>query len=266
MEPEYYQGADAAAYEPAHGDIFNAVEQRRLYGMLQEAVRSVRTGATPAKALDFGCGSGNLTRHLIALGVSTVSADVSEDFLEGIRRKFSSTGLSQTLRLNGADLSNVPDAHFDLVASYSVLHHVPDYPAIVHEMCRVVKPGGILYVDHEVTENYYARPPIYVEFLRKARSRIDWRRLISLTLDVRGYIHILRRLANPRYKREGDIHVWRDDHIEWDKIEQVLLSRGFEIVVKYDYLLYKATYDLQVYNEYKDRCADERVLIARKKQ
>ena len=266
MEPEYYKGADAAAYEPAHGDIFNAVEQRRLYGMLQEAVRSVRTGATPAKALDFGCGSGNLTRHLIALGVSTVSADVSEDFLESIRRKFSSTGLSQTLRLNGADLSNVPDAHFDLVASYSVLHHVPDYLAIVHEMCRVVKPGGILYVDHEVTENYYARPPIYVEFLRKARPRVDWRRMVSLVLDVRGYIHILRRLANPRYKREGDIHVWRDDHIEWDKIEQVLLSRGFEIVVKYDYLLYKATYDLQIYNEYKDRCADERVLIARKKQ
>ena len=266
MEPEYYKGADAAAYEPAHGDIFNAVEQRRLYGMLQEAVRLVRTGATPVTALDFGCGSGNLTRHLIALGVSTVSADVSEDFLKGIRRKFAASGLSQTLQLNGADLANVPNAHFDLVASYSVLHHVPDYLAIVREMCRVVKPGGILYVDHEVTESYYEKPAIYVEFLQKARPRVDWRRIMSLVLDVRGYVHILRRLANPRYKREGDIHVWRDDHIEWDKIERVLLSQGLEILLKHDYLLYKATYDLQVYNGYKDRCTDERVLIARKKQ
>jgi ubiquinone/menaquinone biosynthesis C-methylase UbiE len=265
VEPEYYKGADAAAYEPSHGDIFNAVEQRRLYDMLQDAVRSVRTGAMPLQALDFGCGSGNLTRHLIALGVSTVSADVSGDFLEGIRRKFSATGLSQTLRLNGADLANVPAAHFDLVASYSVLHHVPDYLTIVREMCRVAKPGGVLYLDHEVTESYYERPPIYVEFLRKARPRVDWRRMMSLVLDVRGYVHILRRLANPRYKREGDIHVWPDDHIEWDKIEQVLLSHGFEILLRHDYLLYKATYDLRVYNEYKDRCADERVLIARKK-
>jgi hypothetical protein len=104
-----------------------------------------------------------------------------------------------------------------------------------------------------------------VEFLKKARPRVDWRRMMSLVLDVRGYIHILRRLANPRYKREGDIHVWPDDHIEWDKIEQVLLSQDFEILLKHDYLLYKATYDLPVYNEYKDRCADERVLIARKK-
>ncbi len=266
MEREYYKGADAAVYEGVHGDIFNAIEQQRLCGMLREAVQSVQTGAQPVRALDFGCGSGNLTRHLIDLGVHTVSADVSEDFLEGIRRKFSVSALSETLRLNGTDLSNVPKAHFDLVATYSVLHHVPDYLAIVREMGRVVKPGGVLYIDHEVTPDYYRRPPVYAEFLKKARPRVDWRRMLSLALDVHGYKHILRRLANRRYKREGDIHVWPDDHIEWDRIEQVLLSQGFEIVLKHDYLLYKAVYDLQVYHEYKDRCADERVLIARKKK
>lgn len=266
MEREYYKGADAARYEHVHGDIFNSIEQRRLCGMLREAISSVQTGTQPVHALDFGCGSGNLTRHLISLGVHTVSADVSEDFLAGIRRTFSATGLSETLRLNGTDLANVPDAHFDLVATYSVLHHVPDYLAIVREMCRVVEPGGVLYIDHEVTPDYYQRPPVYMEFLRKARPRVNWRRLWWLALDVRGYKHILRRLANPRYKREGDIHVWLDDHIEWDRIEQTLLSQGFEIVLKHDYLLYKAIYNMQVYDEYKDRCADERVLIARKKK
>jgi ubiquinone/menaquinone biosynthesis C-methylase UbiE len=266
VEPEYYKGADAAVYEYAHGDIFNAIEQQRLFGMLREAVQSVQTGAQPVQALDFGCGSGNLTRHLISLGVRTASADVSDDFLEAIRCKFSATGLSETLRLNGTDLANVPAAHFDLVATYSVLHHVPDYLAIVREMCRVVKPGGVLYIDHEVTPDYYQRPPVYAEFLKKARPRVNWRRLWWLALDVRGYQHIVRRLANPRYKREGDIHVWPDDHIEWDKIERVLLSEGFEVVLTHDYLLYKAIYNLQVYHEYKDRCADERVLIARKKK
>ena len=265
MGPEYYKGADAAVYEHVHGDIFNSIEQQRLHGMLREALKSVQTGAALVKALDFGCGSGNLTRHLIDLEVFTVSADLSDDFLEDIRRKFSATRLSDTLQLNGADLANVPEAQFDLVATYSVLHHVPDYLAVVREMCRVIKPGGVLYIDHEVTEAYYQRPPVYVEFLKKARPRVDWRRMLSLILDVRGYRHILRRLANPRYKREGDIHVWPDDHVEWDQIEQVLSSQGFEIVLRHDYLLYKAIYDLQVYHEYKDRCTDERVLIARKK-
>jgi len=130
----------------------------------------------------------------------------------------------------------------------------------------VIKPGGVLCIDHEVTETYYQRPSVYVEFLKRARPRVNWRRMFSLILDVRGYRHLLRRLANPRYKREGDIHVWPDDHIEWDKIEQVLVSQGFEIVHRQDYLLYKALYDLKVYHEYEDRCADERVLIARKKK
>lgn len=265
MEPEYYKGADAAIYECVHGDIFNSIEQQRLRGMLHEAMKAVRTGASRIKALDFGCGSGNLTRHLIELGAYTTSADLSDDFLRDIQRKFSGSGRSETLRLNGKDLSNVPDAQFDLVATYSVLHHVPDYLAIVRELCRVVKPGGVLYIDHEATETYYRRPPAYVEFLGKVRPRVNWRRFVSLLLDVHGYVHILKRLRNPRYKREGDIHVWPDDHIEWDKIEQILAGEGFEIVAKQDYLLYKAIYNPQVYDEYKDRCTDERVLIARRR-
>lgn len=256
----------AVAYERTHCEIFNPIEQPRLRAALHKAVEAVQTGSKPLIALDYGCGSGNLTRHLIDLGVHMLCADVSDEYLEAVERKFSGTGLVDTLEINGDDLAGVPDSCFDLVVTYSVLHHVPDYLAIVREMGRVVKPGGVLYIDHEVTESYYQRPAVYTEFLQKARPRVDWRRLLSLALDVRGYIHILRRLANPRYKKEGDIHVWADDHIEWDKIEQTVASQGFEVLLKHDYLLYKAIYDLQVYNEYKDRCADERVLIARKKK
>lgn len=254
----------ATTYDKAHGDIFNPIEQERLRHALREAVGAVQTGSEPLTALDFGCGSGNLTRHLIELGVSTIAADVSPDFLRAVEKRFAATEMVRTVELNGTDLSNVPDAHVDLVATYSVLHHVPDYLPIVEEFCRVTKPGGVIYIDHEVTEMYYERPPVYAEFLRKARPRVNWRRYLSLLLDVRGYVHILRRLANPRYKREGDIHVWPDDHIEWDKIEQILKAHDFEVVYRRDYLLFKAIYDLRVYNEYRERCADERVLICRR--
>jgi ubiquinone/menaquinone biosynthesis C-methylase UbiE len=251
-------------YERLHGEIFNPVEQQRLRDALNVAVTAIQTGAEPFKALDYGCGSGNLTRHLIEQGVHTVSADISEGFLALIERNFSHTGLSEVLTVNGKDLSNVPSDRFDLVATYSVLHHVPDYFRIVKEMCRVLKPGGVLYIDHEVNESYFNRPEEYVEFLRKARPPINVKRYLRLLLDVGGYIHVIRRMMNPRYKREGDIHVWPDDHVEWDKIEQLLVPGGFEIVLKQDYLLYKNQYDLDVYDQYKDRCADERMLIARK--
>lgn len=259
-----YDARVTRTYEGIHGEIFNPVEQQRLHETLRRAIAVIETGSDPLTALDYGCGSGNLTRHLIDLGLQTVSADVSDHFLKLIDKTFSQSGLSSTLRINGADLSNVPDCQFDLVVTYSVLHHVPDYLRIVAEMCRVVKPGGVVYIDHEVIEAYYDRPVEYVEFLRKARPRLNWRRYLRLLCDVSGYIHVLRRLWNPRYKREGDIHVWPDDRIEWDRIERVLTGRGCEIVFKQDYLLCRSLYDPDIYSEYKDRCSDQRVLIARK--
>jgi len=259
-------GTNVSVYERKHREIFNSVEQQRLRRALQVAIDAIETGSQTATALDYGCGSGNLTRHLLDLGLTTVSSDVSDGFLRLIERTFAASDRSSTLKLNGSDLAGVPDGAFDMVATYSVLHHVPDYLAIVEEMCRVIKPGGILYIDHEVVEEYYQRPPVYAEFLQKARPRVDWRRVARLVFDVRGYIHILRRLMNPRYRREGDIHVWPDDHIEWSKIEDILTANGFETILKQEYLLCKGIYDPQVYEQYKDRCVDERVLISRRKR
>ena len=255
----------SARYERLHGEIFNPIEQQRLHAALSAARSAVKTGVERLRALDYGCGSGNLTRHLIELGIYTVSADVSEGFLGLIENHFRQTRLSEGLLVNGKDLSNVPDGSFDLAATYSVLHHVPDYLHIVKEMCRVLKPGGVIYLDHEANESYFSKPKDYIEFLRKARPVINVRRCLRLLLEVRGYIHIIRRLMNPRYKPEGDIHVWPDDHVEWARIERLLTSEGFEIVLKQDYLLCRSNYKLDVYEQYKDRCADETLLIARKR-
>ena len=251
-------------YERLHDEIFNPIEQARLRSALETATKALRTGSEPVRALDYGCGSGNLSGHLIELGAETLSADISRGFLEIIESNFSRTGLSETMLINGKDLSNVEDCRFDLVATYSVLHHVPDYMHIVKEMCRVLKPKGVLYIDHEANESYFKRPSEYMEFLKKAQPRVNLKRYFSLLINVGGYIHIIRRIFNPRYKREGDIHVWPDDHIEWDRIEQLLASEGFEILTKEDYLLYKKRYNVDVYKRYKDKCADERMLMARK--
>ncbi len=261
---EQAHDAVSGAYEERHSEIFNPIEQDRLHESLREAIQAVRTISDPRVALDYGCGSGNVTAHLIDLGLHTTSADVSQAFLDLIGGRFGPTGRSRTLKVNGTDLAGVPDGAFDFVATYSVLHHVPDYLAMVRELCRVIKPGGVLYIDHEVNEFYWSRPAEYIAFLKAARPRIDVQRCFRLAFDVKGYKHIFRRLFNPRYKREGDIHVWPDDHIEWDKIEDVLCMYGFEIVFRHDYLLYRSLYKRHVYEGYRGRCTDQRVLVARR--
>ena len=85
------------------------------------------------------------------------------------------------LKINGYDLSNIDDNHLDLVAVYSVLHHVPDYLKIIEEMIRVSKPGGVLYIDHEVSPSYWNQSKEYKDFLEKACKRKSfWEKSTSL--------------------------------------------------------------------------------------
>lgn len=248
----------AGDYEALHGEIFNDVEQARLRSTLTKARDAIRTGSQPLEALDFGSGSGNLSRHLLDLGLHVTAADVSQSFLDLVRRRFPTDRL-KTLLMKGGDTSALADESIDLVATYSVLHHVPDYLGACAELARVCKAGGVVVIDHEPTEESWEPDAIYAEF-RKAALRFDWRKYFVPS----NYVHRVRRLFNPRHSNEGDIHVWPDDHIEWHRIQEVMLGAGFEIVHEEDYLLYRKLYRLDAYQRYLGRCTDTKVMIFRK--
>ena len=167
----------ARKYDALHGEIFNDIEQNRLAASLARARDLVRSGNPALKAFDFGCGSGNVTRHLLDLGLDVTAADVSQGFLDLVRARYPSERLS-TLLMNGRDLSNVGDESHDLIVTYSVLHHIPDYLAAVGELARICKRGGVIMIDHEPTEEYWRGDPVYRTF-RAAALRFDWRKNLT---------------------------------------------------------------------------------------
>ena len=248
----------AAKYERIHPEIFNEVEQDRLHKSLKNALSFVDNTSGLIKVLDFGCGSGNLTSHLLRLNTEVTAADVSDRFLQLVKRKYPSDQL-KTFKLNGVDLEGLPKAHFDFIALYSVLHHIPDYVGLLKDLASLCKPGGVIYIDHENNDEFWSNTSRYNEFRRKA-SKFNWHKY----LDPFNYVHKIRRFFNPRHTNEGDIHVWPDDHIEWNAIEQLFDQLQFQVVVKNDYLLCNKLYRQEIYNEYKDKCSDTRVMAFRK--
>ncbi len=107
-----------------------------------------------ALILDIGCGEG---RHTCAgyqqKGVTVVGADLCFDSLKEARHRLQfhdrlgehgggAWGLLQT------DITRLPftDGRFDLVICSEVLEHIPEDSAAMHEIIRVVKPGGDLVV------------------------------------------------------------------------------------------------------------------------
>src|SRR5205823_2480921 len=109
--------------------------------------------------------------------------------------------------------SELADQSFDLIATYSVLHHIPDYLAACAEMARLCRPGGVVVIDHEASPNVW-QPDASLEQFRRDAPYFDWRKYLKPS----NYVHRVRRVFDPKHANEGDIHVWPDDHIEWDRI------------------------------------------------
>ncbi len=264
----------ARRYERLHGEIFSGTEQERLRKALRQALESVEEPPPESKlkVLDFGCGSGNATRHLVGLDAEVLAADVSPAFLEMIDRQFGDDDV-RTVAINGLDLGPLGDSSVDMAVAYSVLHHVPDYLAALEELCRVVRPGGVLLIDHEAGPAEWNGDPELTTFRtevlahQRGRSKPLRRFLQVAHYRALGSHYLLlarRRLGNPRYWPEGDIHVWPDDHIDWDAVEKVLDRNGYEVVVRDDYLLYRQGTPEPLYQEFRHRTADVRMIMARR--
>jgi ubiquinone/menaquinone biosynthesis C-methylase UbiE len=100
---------------------------------------------TAGRILDAGCGTGGMLTWLQRVpGAEIVGIDVSSDALRFSQQR----GHRAVVQGSVMDLP-FPDRMFDLVVSADVLQHLPDPPgdtAALAEACRVLRPGGYLYV------------------------------------------------------------------------------------------------------------------------
>ena len=259
------------AYDGRHPEIFNSVEQSRLTAAVTAAVGAIvsRTPSAERVMLEIGAGTGNLTEKLLSHPGTVLATDLSVVMLEGLRARFGATERLRTMPLNGTDLRPLGDASVDLVAAYSVLHHVPDYLALVDECARVVRPGGVVYLEHEKAPGYWAPNEALARFLTDAVvwPPPRWTRFV----DPRSYWRRIRpflvwqRWGDARWMPEGDLHIWPDDHIEWDAVEQRLRDRGCETVICEDHLAYEPRFDRTAWERARHEAADTRMFVARRR-
>jgi SAM-dependent methyltransferase len=162
------------------------------------------------------------------------------------------------------------DNVLDMVATYSVLHHVPDYLGVVREFVRVVKPGGIIYIDHECAPVVWKGSADYETYMMEYQTAYGRSFLQRLRRDARNVwsYRAWQRLVNRKLfglSAEGDIHVTQKDHIEWNLIETVLRQQC-ELLAERDYLVCReANPDAPLFRQYEGLCADMRMVIWKKR-
>lgn len=254
-------------YNLKHTEIYNDYEQSRLEETIDFVIKSSGKNPGELKVLDFGAGTGNLSRLFAEKGCRVTACDVSQVSLDLLKENLSHLEI-ETVYFDGQSLPFEDDT-FDIVASYSVLHHIPDYLASIKEVLRVTKKGGYYYIEHEASEEKWNPSDKLKEYQALTRQTFfEHLKKLYKTRELFTYDFFkavfMKTFVDKRYEREGDIHVWPDDHIEWDKVESLSKELGAKIFHQQDYLLYRPKVSIEVFNQYKDGCSDAKLMIIEK--
>ena len=140
IDNEYYEGMDELWWDPAGpAAILHAINRPRVDFYLKEL-----GDLGGRRVLDAGCGCGLVARELARAGAEVVGVDRSLGSL-GVARRAANGGF----RPAQGRLERLPFAggSFDAVVAADVLEHLPDLPAAVAELARVLVPGGSLLFD-----------------------------------------------------------------------------------------------------------------------
>ncbi len=142
---------------------------------VKKKLEALRARATGGKLLDIGCGTGFIINLARGLFDEIHGVDVTQAMLD---RVDTSTG-NITLHNAPAEKLPFPDKSFDMVSAYSFIHHTENYWKVLREAGRVLKPGGIVYVDLEPNKLFWdavsllaPEDPRLSAMVKKARASV----------------------------------------------------------------------------------------------
>ena len=136
-----------------------------------------------ARALDAGCGAGELTAALSHRGFSVEAIDSAPAMVAQVERR-SLTGVHAAV--GNAEALDFPDESFDVVTALGLLPWVPSPVTAMRELARVMRPGGhgVFTVDNRNRLTYVLDPRMtpVVQPIKQAIRRARGSRTIHTTV------------------------------------------------------------------------------------
>jgi ubiquinone/menaquinone biosynthesis C-methylase UbiE len=148
-DPERIQARVIRMYEQ---HPFPSIGEKRGKTESEMALRLCLLGVTRddyvgRRVLDAGCGTGEYSCWYASQGAHVTAVDLSGPSLRAAADYARREGLV-TIEFQSQSVLdlNYPDESFDYVSCMGVLHHTPDPYRGFRELCRVLRPGGVLIV------------------------------------------------------------------------------------------------------------------------
>ena len=141
--------------------------------------------------LDFGSGNGVTACHY-ARDNDVTAVEPNEEYAANRERE------NPYLQLTGSTqvLKEMPGSSFDVVFCHNVLEYAPDREDIVKELCRVLKPGGILSVVKHNRAGRVMQMMVLLDDFERANALLDGKDSVS------------SQFGAIRYYEDSDICGW----------------------------------------------------------
>ena len=130
LDKDYYDIGEISEPNPYRPFLFRRASQ---------ILRHCRSG----RALDVGCGMGEMPLLLSEHGFSATGLDESRKTIDFLRSRFPKVGWE-----SGAVLDLIPTlGRFDVVTMYHVLEHIPHPVEVMKGMKDILRPGGYIVIE-----------------------------------------------------------------------------------------------------------------------
>jgi 2-polyprenyl-6-hydroxyphenyl methylase/3-demethylubiquinone-9 3-methyltransferase len=109
--------------------------------------------------VDIGCNAGANSFVWAEIGHRVAGLDINQPLLAIAQERAVAAGHRIDFRLGSATALPWPDASFDVCVVPELLEHVVEWQRCLDEFCRVLRPGGVVYIS---TTNWLC--PLQAEF------------------------------------------------------------------------------------------------------
>jgi len=182
---------DASSYFPSKED-----DRLECYDGILKGIEGYVQGR--GRLLDVGCGRGELVYAAQKMGWEAIGTDISESFVRYARKRFHIDARAGNLEDIG-----FPAESFDAVSLVSVLQCCHEPTALLKEINRILRKGGVLFIE---TTNYDGLLYILGDFFYRIMGQNRTTRLFPLS---------------PGYEVYG---------FSCRSLKEILLRTGFEIL------------------------------------
>ncbi|MDD5439138.1 MAG: class I SAM-dependent methyltransferase, partial [Candidatus Omnitrophica bacterium] len=178
----------------------------------QELLFWLRTRLTAIKEmtggdslLDIGTGSGFVIKAAQGIFSKLYGLDISTNILKAIPQ-FGASPVS-------GDAVHIPfkDRSIDVVTLFAALHHFYDHRPILDEVYRVLRPGGIVYTDHDMNKHFFRR----------------FRFFISLYRSLSQKERLIKNMALDETYHLSEFH---SQGVDFAAVKNDLVALGFDVV------------------------------------